>query len=204
MSSIIAARDASLRTLPPYSAAAQRARSLCRGGDRAGAAGRRDDRGERHDRRAIRQVDRGQLETLAGEPVAVGDRPLRCLGRLVPRVVEPERREEARRAAGRPGGSTDGFGEHAEHEVVGVRVVPRRPGPGEGLADVAERARRVPDLPALGEQRLVDARVEVEVAESARVVEQLADRDRRGRSGGSAGWSSRGSRASAGRPRRAA
>ena len=53
-----------------------------------------DDRGERHDRRPVRQVDRLRRAGCAHEPVAVGRRGGWILRRLVPRAVEVERTEE--------------------------------------------------------------------------------------------------------------
>ena len=129
MSSTIAARDAVARgRRPPYSAAAQRARSLAERGDRAGAAGGGDDRGERHDLRPVRQVDRGQLRgpcRRSGSRARPG--PLGASADWYAGVVEPERREEPRRAAGRPSGARPtASASMPEDQVVRVRVVPRR------------------------------------------------------------------------------
>ena len=65
-------------------------------GEAAGAAGGGDDRGERHDRRAVGQVDGRAAFGRRREPVAVGDVGAGVPRRLVPGVVEAERLEEAR------------------------------------------------------------------------------------------------------------
>ncbi len=82
--------------------------------DRARAAGRGHDRGERHDRGAVRQVDGGQLRVRAEEPVAVRDRARPRVARhLVERVVESERPKNRSRSWFAIGGAADGLGEHA-------------------------------------------------------------------------------------------
>ena len=129
--------------------------------------------------RAVAEVDRGKRRFGSGEPVAVGDRtggPVDC---LVVGVAQPERGEEAIAQLLGDRGAADGLGQHAQDQVVRVRVVPRHPGLGVRLADVSQRPGRDPRYePGLAEQRLVDPGMEIEVAQAAGVVEQLADRRR--------------------------
>ena len=153
-------------------------------------------------RGAVGQVDGRQLRVGADEAVVPHERTLRLLHRLVERAIETERGEEAGPELLGDRAATDRLGDQAEDEVVGVRVVPRRARLGVRLADVGQRTSRIPDAGRPGQQRLVDARVEVEVAQPARVVEELADRDLPRDAAASAGTTAPMRRGRAGRPRR--
>ena len=147
------------------------------GGEAASSGRCRDDGRERHERAAIGQVDGRRVLRGRLEPVAVGAVRAGLLGGLIPGVSQAQRLEEAGADLVRQGRATDPLGEHPEHEVVGVRVVPTGARLEVRLADVLHRVGRIPDPAAIRQQLLVDRGMEEVVAQAAGVVEQLADRD---------------------------
>ena len=145
MSSTIASTDSGLSTPPPYSARAQRARSLGVRGEAAGAAGGGDDRGERHERGAIGQVDGAGVLGRRLEAVAMGDvRRRRFASGWYHVWSRPSGSRKRARTWSAKGRLPDSLGEHAKDEVVRVRVVPSLAGLEIRLAHVLHRVRAIP------------------------------------------------------------